>query len=269
MLDKLTKNEGAPQLNYSDTEIFSLLFLDKLEVLRGLTIDDANTDDCYIALSSLIRDQIMKQRTKSSARVYKYEKKKQVYYFSLEFLLGPMLERNIMSLGLKEICEKALTDLGLNPQEIYNVELDPGLGNGGLGRLAACFLDSLAFLGIPGNGCTIRYKYGLFEQKIVDGIQVEMPDNWLKIESVWEVKKPHKAVIVKFYGDIREEFSADRMVFTHENYESVIAMPYDVPIPGHESGTVNTLRLWSAEATQQFDYRSFTSGDYLNAVSRK
>jgi len=180
-----------------------------------------------------------------------------------------MLERNIMSLGLKEICEKALRDLGLDPQEIYNVELDPGLGNGGLGRLAACFMDSLAFLGIPGNGCTIRYKYGLFEQKIVDGFQVEMPDNWLKIESVWEVKKPHKAVLVKYFGNISEEISGDRMIFNHENYESVIAMPYDVPIPGHESGTVNTLRLWSAEATQQFDYGSFSSGDYLNAVSRK
>jgi len=130
-------------------------------------------------------------------------------------------------------------------------------------------MDSLAFLGIPGNGCTIRYKYGLFEQKIVDGYQVEMPDNWLKIESVWEVKKPHKAVLVKFFGDIREEFVGGNIKFNHENYESVIAMPYDVLIPGHESGTVNTLRLWSAEATQQFDYGSFSSGDYLNAVSRK
>jgi len=269
MLDKLTNKEGFQQLNYSDKEIFSMLFLDKLEVVRGITIEDANVDDCYIALSSLIRDQIMKQWTKSGARTYKQEKKKQVYYFSLEFLLGPMLERNIMSLGLTDVCNEALKDLGLDPQSIYNVELDPGLGNGGLGRLAACFLDSLAFLGIPGNGCTIRYKYGLFEQKIVDGYQVEMPDNWLKIESVWEVKKPHRSVLVKYFGDIREVAGADRIWFHHENFESVIAMPYDVPVPGHESGTVNTLRLWSAESTQQFDYGSFSSGDYLNAVSRK
>jgi len=269
MLDSTTNHDGSPRVNYSDSDVFSMLFLDKLEVVRGLTIDAATVDDCYIALSSLIRDQIMKQRTRSNARIYKQDKKKQIYYFSLEFLLGPMLERNIMSLGLKEVCEKALTDLGLDPQEIYSVELDPGLGNGGLGRLAACFMDSLAFLGIPGNGCTIRYKYGLFEQKIVDGFQVEMPDNWLKIESVWEVKKPHKSVLIKFFGDIREEFIGKRILFHHENYESVIAMPYDVPIPGHESGTVNTLRLWSAEAVQQFDYGSFSSGDYLNAVSRK
>ena len=256
-------------MNYSDAEIFSMLFLDKLEVVRGVTMEDATTDDCYIALSSLIRDQIMKQWTRSSARTSKQEKKKQVYYFSLEFLLGPMLERNITSLGLKEVCEESLKRLGLDPKAIYEVELDPGLGNGGLGRLAACFMDSLAFLGIPGNGCTIRYKYGLFEQKIVDGYQVEMPDNWLKIESVWEVKKPHKSVLVKYYGNVREEFNHGRLWFQHENYESVIAMPYDVPIPGHESGTVNTLRLWSAESLQQFDYGSFSSGDYLNAVSRK
>jgi len=130
-------------------------------------------------------------------------------------------------------------------------------------------MDSLAFLGLPGNGCSIRYKYGLFEQKIIDGYQVELPDNWLRNEVVWEIKKPHKAVLVKFYGDIREEEHSGRLWFHHENYESVIAMPYDVPIIGHESGVVNTLRLWSAESLQQFDYGSFSSGDYLNAVARK
>ncbi|MCL2080113.1 MAG: glycogen/starch/alpha-glucan phosphorylase [Oscillospiraceae bacterium] len=247
-----------------------MMFLDKLEVLRGLSISDASVEDCYVALATLIRDQIMKQWIKSGARTYKHdEKKKQVYYFSLEFLLGPMLERNIVSLGLLNVCNEAMRDLGLDLQEIFAVERDPGLGNGGLGRLAACFMDSLAFLGIPGHGCSIRYKYGLFEQKIVNGYQVEMPDNWLKNESVWEIKKPGKAVTVKFYGNIREEADRNRIWFHHENYESVIAMPYDVPIPGHESGSVNTLRLWSAESTQQFDYGSFSSGDYLNAVSKK
>ncbi|MDR2568884.1 MAG: glycogen/starch/alpha-glucan phosphorylase, partial [Oscillospiraceae bacterium] len=269
MIDRLLNKDRYPHLSFDEVEVFSMYFLDKLEVLRGITIDDATPDDCYIALASLIRDQIMKQWTRSGSRTYKHGKKKQVYYFSLEFLLGPMLERNIMSLGLKDICEEALSILGLDTRKIFDVELDPGLGNGGLGRLAACFMDSLAFLGIPGNGCTIRYKYGLFEQKIVDGYQIEMPDNWLKIESVWEIKKPHKSVLVKYYGNIREEVSANRIWFHHENFESVIAMPYDVPLPGHESGTVNTLRLWSAEATQQIDYGSFSSGDYLNAVSRK
>jgi len=269
MLEEQKTNRGFPFVNYNDPDIFSMLFLDKLEVMRGITIEEASADDCYIALSSLIRDQIMKLRTKSLARTYG-KQEKQVYYFSLEFLLGPMLERNVMALGLKDVCESSLKKLGLDPRTIYNVELDPGLGNGGLGRLAACFMDSLAFLGIPGNGCTIRYKYGLFEQKIVDGYQVEMPDNWLKIESVWEVKQPHKAVLVKFNGNVREEMdSGGKMTFNHENYEAVVAMPYDVPIPGHSSETVNVLRMWSAESLQQFDFGSFSSGDYLSAVSQK
>jgi len=256
-------------MNLMDKSIFSTLFIDKLESVRGLSIEDATPGDCYIALAHLIRDQIMKQWTQTGVRTYKKEKKKQVYYFSLEFLLGRMLERNLMALGLSDVCEETLRDLGYDPMEVYDAELDPGLGNGGLGRLAACFMDSLAFLSIPGNGCSIRYKYGLFEQKIVDGYQVEMPDNWMRNDVVWEIKKPNKSVLVKFFGELREESGGGRLWFHHENFESVVAMPYDVPIPGHESGTVNTLRLWSAESTQQFDYGSFSSGDYLNAVSRK
>lgn len=269
MLDKLIGRARLQSINYSDKEIFSMLFLDKLEVLRGITLEDASKDDIYVALASLVKDQIMKNWTRSVANNSKRDKKKQVYYFSLEFLLGPMLERNIVALGLNEICQEAMKDLDIDLQEIYAVELDPGLGNGGLGRLAACFMDSLAFLGIPGNGCSIRYKYGLFEQKIVDGHQVEMPDNWLRNESVWEVKKPNKAVLIKYYGTLREEAIGSRLLYHHENFEPVIAMPYDVPAQGFESGTVNTLRLWSAESTQQFDYGAFSGGDYLNAVSQK
>ncbi|MCL2222257.1 MAG: glycogen/starch/alpha-glucan phosphorylase [Oscillospiraceae bacterium] len=268
MLDKLIGKNRLKSTNYSDKEIFSMLFLDKLEVLRGVTLSLARKDDIYVALASLVRDQMMKNWTRNIAGTDN-EKKKQVYYFSLEFLLGPMLERNILALGLGEICKEAMKDLDIDLQEIYAVELDPGLGNGGLGRLAACFMDSLAFLGIPGNGCSIRYKYGLFEQKIVDGHQIEMPDNWLRNESVWEIKKPNKAVLIKYYGKLREEQAAGRLLYHHENFEPVIAMPYDVPLQGFESATVNTLRLWSAESTQQFDYGAFSGGDYLNAVSQK
>ena len=252
-----------------DKDVFSSRLIDKLEAVCGVPIEEATPDDCYIALSHLIREQIMKQWTHSATRTYKKDKKKQMYYFSLEFLLGRMLERNLLSLGIQEVCEETLKKLGFDPEKVYDVELDPGLGNGGLGRLAACFMDSLAFLDLPGNGCSIRYKYGLFEQKIIDGYQVELPDNWLRNEAVWEIKKPHKAVLVKFYGNIRPEPYNDRLCFHHENYESVIAMPYDVPILGQGNGTVNTLRLWSAESLQQFDYGSFSSGDYLNAVARK
>jgi len=256
-------------MNLLDKDVFSLLFIEKLEVTRGISVSDATAEDCYFALSSLIRDQIMKAWVQTADKTYKHQNKKQVFYFSLEFLLGKMLESNVTALGLHEVCAQTLKKLGFEPGEVYDVELDPGLGNGGLGRLAACFMDSLAFLGLPGNGCSIRYKYGLFEQKIVDGYQVELPDNWLKNEAVWEIRKPHRARLVKFFGDITSEEKDGRLIIHHENYEPVIAMPYDVPIPGGEDGIVNTLRLWSAEATQQFDYGSFSSGDYLNAVSRK
>ena len=253
-----------------DKGTFYTLLTDRLASIRGVTTEEATTEDCYIALSYVIRDQIMKQWLQTNTLTYKKEnKKKQIYYFSLEFLLGRMLERNITSLGLRDVCTETLESLGFNMEEIYDIELDPGLGNGGLGRLAACFMDSLAFLGLPGNGCSIRYKYGLFRQKIIDGYQVELPDNWMGNEVVWEIKKPNKAITVKFYGDIREEVIGERHIFHHENYEPVIAMPYDVPIPGYESGTVNTLRLWSAEAMNQFDYGSFSSGDYMQAVSHK
>ena len=252
-----------------DKDVFSTLLIGKLEAVRGVQAEEATAEDCYYALSYLIREQIMKQWTQTAQRNYKKDKKKQVYYFSLEFLLGRMLKRNLYALGLRDVCDETLKNLGIELEDVCDIELDPGLGNGGLGRLAACFMDSLAFLGIPGNGCSIRYKYGLFEQKIIDGYQVELPDNWLRNEAVWEIKKPHKAVLIKFYGNIRQEYEHDRLWFYHENYESVIAMPYDLPIAGYGSETVNTLRLWSAESLQQFDYGSFSSGDYLNAVSRK
>ena len=252
-----------------DKEAFSLLFRDKLEVTRGVSIEDATTEDCYFALSYMIKDQIMKRWMQTAASTYKKETKKQIYYFSLEFLLGRLLESNITALGLREVCIESMESFGIDLDDIYNLELDPGLGNGGLGRLAACFMDSLAYLGLPGNGCSIRYKYGLFEQKIIDGHQVEMPDNWLRNEVVWEVKKPNKAVLVRFYGSVRAEVLDNRHIFHHENFESVIAMPYDVPIPGGEDGSVNTLRLWSAESTSQFDFGAFSGGEYINAVSQK
>ena len=256
-------------MNIQDKGVFTLFFTDKLEVSRGVSFEDATPEDCYFALAHLVKDQIMKRRMQTAANTYKKARKKQMYYFSLEFLLGRMLESNLIALGMHDVCNDTLKALGFDPEEVYGVELDPGLGNGGLGRLAACFMDSLAFLGLPGNGCSIRYKYGLFEQKIVDGYQVELPDNWLRNEAVWETKKPDKAKLVRFFGDVHEEVIGGRRRFHYENYEPVIAMPYDVPIPGGDSGTVNILRLWSAESPHQIDFGAFSCGDYLSAVSRK
>lgn len=251
-----------------DRREFVKLFIDKLEANRGISLDEATPEDCYVALAAIARERITRQWIETT-RAYQRDQKKQVYYFSLEFMLGRMLEQNMLALGLLPLCEGAMKDLGLDLDKIYQVELDPGLGNGGLGRLAACFMDSLAYCGLPGHGCSIRYKYGLFEQKIVDGNQIEMADNWLRNENVWEIKKPGKAVTVKFSGNIREEIVGGRRIFIHENYEPVIAMPYDIPMVGGENASVNNLRLWSAESVRQFNFESFSSGDYINAISDK
>ena len=157
-----------------------------------------------------------------------------------------MLGMNLMNLGIYDICSAALDALGINLREIEQAEQDPGLGNGGLGRLAACYLDSMAAERLPGHGCCIRYRYGFFEQDIVDGYQVELPDNWLTDGFIWEFSRREEAVTVKFGGSVRAQ-SNGKLRYFYENYESVKAVPYDVPIAGYQNGTVNTLRLWSAE----------------------
>ncbi len=244
-------------------------FIKKLESERANRIEEASAWDKYYALASLIRDYIYENWVKSNKKYVK-NKEKQVYYFSMEFLIGKLLISNLINLGIKEICEEGLRELGIDLDKIEEVEKDPGLGNGGLGRLAACFLDSIASIGIPGHGCGIRYKYGLFEQKIIDGYQVEFPDKWLQNEILWEIRRTSKAVEVKFGGDIRVLDENDRLRFTHENYESILAVPYDTPIVGYKNNTVNTLRLWSAEAQkQEFDYSTFSRGEYLKAFEKK
>ena len=266
-----TKRSVQPEMkeqDKSERRSFTRLFIDKLETVRGVSVDEATNEDAYMALAAIIKERVTKQWF-TTTHSYQADKKKQVYYFSLEFLLGRMLEQNIMALGLQDECKQTMEALKLDLDKIYEVEPDPGLGNGGLGRLAACFMDSLAFCGLPGHGCSIRYKYGLFEQKIVDGNQIEMADNWLRNENVWETRKPNKAITVKFFGDIREEIEDDRRVFYLDNYEPVIAMPYDIPMVGGLDGSVNNLRLWSAESVRQFNFESFSSGDYIHAISDK
>lgn len=229
----------------------------------------ANNIDKYSALGSLIRDYASEYWMKTN-KEYAEKNVKQVYYFSIEFLLGTLLGNNLVNLGLEQVCEEVLEELGCTLKELKAAEPDAGLGNGGLGRLAACFLDSMASLGIPGHGCGIRYKYGLFQQKIVDGYQVELPENWLREGNVWEMRKADKAVEVKFGGNIITENDGERLKFRHENYQSVLAVPYDTPIIGYSNETVNTLRLWSAENPEKdFDLTSFSKGDYMKAVEHK
>lgn len=234
-------------------EEFKAAFIEKLQALHGKSLEEASAQDKYSALGSLIRDLIGK-RWVSTNRQYAGKGAKQVYYFSIEFLLGRLLDTNLRSLGVRDVWVEALAELGVDYAELEDQEHDAGLGNGGLGRLAACFLDSLAALELPGHGCGIRYKYGLFEQKIVGGDQVERPDNWLKNGNIWEYRKIDKAVRVQFGN----------------GFGTVLAVPYDIPILGYRNNTVNTLRLWSAEPTEdEMDFASFNQGNYLKAVEYK
>jgi len=244
-------------------------FVNKLVLKRGKKIQEANLLDKYYALASLTRDYIAEYWVKTNEKYLK-DNKKQIYYFSMEFLIGKLLISNLMNLGIKEVCEEGLKDLGLDLKEIADIEREPGLGNGGLGRLAACFSDSMATLGIPGYGIGIRYKYGLFQQKIINGYQEEFPDQWLKYENAWEIKRPSEAVEVKFGGNVIIRQDDNRLKFIHENYESILAVPYDIPIVGYKNNIVNTLRLLSAEVIdKEFDYYYFNKGEYTKAFEDK
>lgn len=252
-----------------DKRTFINDFTKKLMTMFAEDVKDASPLHKYLALGSLIKEYASERWMKTNKQ-YTEEKDKQVYYFSLEFLIGRLLGNNLLNLGIKDVCEEGLKELGINLNEIEEAEMDAGLGNGGLGRLAACFLDSMASLGIPGHGNGIRYNYGLFEQKIINGYQVEIPDNWLRDGNVWETRKENKAVLVKFRGNVRLYEDHGRLKASHENYESVVAVPYDTPIIGYENNTVNNLRLWSAETVgKDFDFSSFSRGEYLKAVEYK
>ena len=238
---------------FSNKEEFKDAFLERLELIYGESINDASKEELYAALGTMIREYLTKDWVEAN-KAYKTSDEKEVFYFSIEFLLGRLLYNNLLNLGIFGVCSEGLKDLGIDIEELEEVEPDPGLGNGGLGRLAACFLDSLTSLGMSGHGCSIRYRYGLFEQKIVDGCQVEFPEYWLREGNVWEIRKFDNSVVVKFGGDIRVEQDGKRLVFHHENYEAVLAVPYDIPITGYRKKNINTLRLWNAEsALDEFD----------------
>lgn len=241
----------------------------KILSLFAVDITDATGQQVFVALGNLIRDYCARGWVDTNKTYEKY-KEKQVYYFSIEFLLGKMLKANLLNLGILDVCDDAISEMGFDLDEIQSYEPEPGLGNGGLGRLAACFLDSMAALAIPGHGCGIRYKYGLFEQKFIDGYQVEVPENWLREGNVWEVRKPDKAVLVKFKGELEIKEEEGRFKVTHKNYEPVLAVPYDTPVIGFDNNTVNNLRLFSAEMpSHDFDLAQISHGDYKKALDYK
>lgn len=222
-------------------------FVKKMMKLYAQDVENSTTHMQYFTLGYLLKEYISEGWAKTTSRYKKYGEK-QVYYFSIEFLLGRLLASNLLNLGIRETAKEALSEMGIRLTDIEDVEVDAGLGNGGLGRLAACFMDSMASSGIPGNGNGIRYKYGLFQQKIVDGYQVELPENWLRDDNVWEVRKSDKAVRVRFYGDAwMKPLENGSLAPIHTGYQEVLAVPYDTALVGYENKTVNTLRLWNAE----------------------
>ena len=252
-----------------DKKAFKKAYVNKFLEMHGIELKEGTNQQKYEALGSLVRDYVTKNWLKTNKK-YNKTGEKQVYYFSMEFLLGRLLGDAMLNIGISAVCKEALKDLNLEIDELENLEQDQGLGNGGLGRLAACFLDSMASLNIPGNGCGIRYKYGFFEQKIIDGKQVELSDDWLREGNVWEKRKPEKAEIVKFGGNINVSQVDGKLTFTHVNFEPVLAVPYDTPIIGYKNEVVNTLRLWSAEVvSKDFDFSSFNRGDFLEAIKYK
>ena len=252
---------------FENPEAFAHEYRATLEALVGKDFRDCSAQDQYQALAQLIGRKANREFAASDSENKKSDKKK-IYYFCLEFLLGPLLDNYLLNYGVRDTVKQGLADMGIDLEELIAQEGDPGLGNGGLGRLAACFLDSMAAEGILGFGNGMRYHYGLFKQKIVDGRQVEVTDNWLDKGYPWETKHPESSVLVRFGGEVvRHEDEQGRYWFTQEGGELVKAVPYDVPIVGYGGKTVNRLRLWSAEpAHEDFDLDAFNAGDYAKAA---
>ena len=220
----------------------------------------------YGVLVKLVTSSVSKVRAETLARQIE-NREKQVYYFSMEFLIGRLLENYLINLGIRDVVADGLKEMGEDLDALCSCEQDPALGNGGLGRLAACFLDSMAFLGVPGTGNGVRYRFGLFQQHFENGYQVEGTDNWLENGYPWETRRPEHAVEVHFGGYVERRFQDGELQFTHRDYQRVLAVPYDVPIVGYGGQTVNTLRLWSAEpAKEEFDLNAFNNGDYAGAT---
>ncbi|MCY8815710.1 glycogen phosphorylase GlgP [Bacillus atrophaeus] len=231
---------------FSSKERFAALFLQRLEMTCGKSFKDSTKLDQYKTLGIMVREHISSNWIQTNEKS-RSNSGKQTYYLSIEFLLGQLLDQNLINLGVRDVTEAGLKEIGISLQEVLDIETDAGLGNGGLGRLAACFLDSLASLNLPGHGMGIRYKHGLFEQKIVDGHQVELPEQWLKNGNVWEVRNADQSVDVPFWGHVNVSEQNGRLTFRHEHATLITAVPYDIPVIGYDTGTVNTLRLWNAE----------------------
>jgi len=253
---------ASPELT---VEGFARQYLRSLTYTQGTTLERASLNDKYQALAITARAYLMARWNKTRTQQTR-QHAPGVAYLSAEFLMGRQLGNALLASGLEEIADEALKSLGLSLAELADVEPDPGLGNGGLGRLAACFIDSLATLNVPAIGYGIRYEYGIFRQTWVDGRQVEVADNWLDYGSPWEIVRPDQEVLVSFGGTTKHEVVDGVDTVTWEPDYTVRAVPYNYMVPGYQNGRVNTLRLWSCRATEEFDLKIFNYGDYAEAV---
>ena len=251
-----------------DKDSIKASIIGKLQRYNGRTIEEASNGQIYRALASTVRDQIM-QKWMISREERKTNNNKRLFYLSVEFLMGRSLYTNILNLVSLDAYKQALDELHIDVDKALQEEPEPALGNGGLGRLAACFMDSLASLDLPAMGCSIRYEYGLFRQKIVDGQQVELPDYWLGNGNVWEMPVMEDACEVHFNGHVEMGNENGRTVFRHVGYNTVEAVPYDMPLVGYDTSTVNSLRLWSARAPKRIDLSDFNHGHYVQASEEK
>ena len=249
-------------------EVFKRAFIDNLYFLQGQSEKGASRHDYYRALAFTIRDRLMLRWIRSQEAYYEADAKR-VYYLSAEFLMGRATTNNILNVELDRVVPAAVSELGLDLDELLDTEPDAGLGNGGLGRLAACFLDSMAALALPACGYGIRYEFGIFEQEILDGFQVEHPDQWLKYGNPWEIARPERARSVHFGGQTSWD-KVDGQVRKRWHWaRTVQGLPYDTPIDGYNNDNSNNLRLWCARSTRDFDLEEFNRGDYIHAIEEK
>ena len=252
-----------------DTELFKRSVLYNVRTLYRKTLEEATDQQIFQAVSYAIKDAVVDQWL-TTQKEYDRQDPKMVYYLSMEFLMGRALGNNIINLQAYKAVEEALEELGIDINVVEDQEPDAALGNGGLGRLAACFLDSLATLGYAAYGCGIRYRYGMFKQEIKDGYQIEVPDNWLKDNNPFELRRPEYAKEVRFGGYVNVYVDENgRSNFRQEGYQAVRAIPYDLPVVGYGNGIVNTLRIWDAEPVECFQLDSFDKGDYQRAVEQE
>ncbi len=255
--------------NLFEKDVFIRSVQENVKNLYRKTLEEASQQEIFQAVSYAVKDVIIDQWL-DTQRTIDEEDPKIVYYMSMEFLMGRALGNNLINLKAYHDVKDALNEIGLNLDTIEDQEPDPALGNGGLGRLAACFMESLATLGYPAYGCGIRYRYGMFKQQIKNGFQMEVPDNWLKNGYPFELRRPEYTYEVKFGGYVRAERGVDgKTHFIHEGYQSILAVPYDMPVIGYGNRMVNTLMIWDAEAKECFELDSFDKGDYKKAVEQE